>query len=112
MKNAYRAGKPSEQNTPRPVIMKLSDTQENFLGFKTSPQMRGSDIFLSKYVSKETLDIRQEKFDFMEQKRRQGFQASFSGVDVILKQRRYLQTNPSSQNAQTARSTPVSVGTD
>ena len=57
------------------------------------------------------MDIGKEKFGFLNQKPQQGFAAYFSGVNVIVKQRGDLE-GISSQNAPTARSTPVPVVTD
>ena len=82
VKAAHRAAKPSEQKAPRPVIIKLSSTQEKLSCFKTSHELRGSKIFLS--IIKENTEIRGDEVDFFikkplncnvlnERKRRQCF---------------------------------------
>ena len=111
VKTAYRAGKSSKQNSPCPVIMELSSTHEKISCFKTSQRLRDSDSFLSEDVSKAIFDIGKEKPDFQREKRRQGFAAEFSDVDVIVKKRRNIQGISSSHNAPTTWYTPVSVGT-
>ena len=87
--DAYRAGKPSAQQTSsRPIIAKLQSVNDKVSCFKSSIRLKGSEVFLSDDVCKATADIRRQKLDVLKEKRREGFIAYFRGAEIITKRRR------------------------
>ena len=89
VKSAFRAGKRGVRTDgPRPIVATLSSVEEKFKCFKSSPRLKGSDIFISDDVSKATAEIRKQKLETLKQKRREGYIAYFSGTEIVCKVRR------------------------
>ena len=112
--DAYRIGKIQSQSTqgPRPIIVKLLSVNDKICCFKSSIRLKGSNIFISDDVCKATLEIRRQKLDFLKQKRNEGFIAYFSGIEVIVKQRREPNQNVPPSNPSTLSSQRDSVVTE
>ena len=74
-------------NRPRPTIVRLASHSQRDKCLKSSHKLKGTNIFINEDVSKTTHEIRKSKLDLLKEKRRQGFKAYFSDVDVVIKSR-------------------------
>ena len=101
--DAYRTGKFSTTNGPRPIIAKLPSVKEKISCLKKSNLLKGSNTYLSEDVSRATMYIRKQKIDELKRKRAEGFIAYFSGINIVTKRR--AENTP--QTGNTVRETSI-----
>ena len=97
--DAYRVGvRNAQHQQPRPVIAKLSSVRDKVACFRTSKNLKNTNIYISDDISKATADIRHQKMDALKEKRNQGYIAYFRGTDIITRRRASSNTVDSGPN--------------
>ena len=88
--NIHRLGsKFNKRDTrPRSVIVKLTRFQDRQNCLKRSRLLRGTNVYINEDVCRATADIRKQKLEELKIKRSQGYIAYFSGVNIIVKNRK------------------------
>lgn len=82
----HRTGQPMP-GKPRPVVVRFVKHKDRQDCLKSTPKLKGSDIYISEDLSKATVDIQKLKRPELDDKRRQGYVAYFSGSRIIAKKR-------------------------
>ena len=88
--NIHRLGsKFNKRDTrSRSVIVKLTRFQDRQNCLKRSRLLRGTNVYINEDVCRTTADIRKQKLEELKIKRSQGYIAYFSGVNIIVKNRK------------------------
>jgi len=73
---------------PRPVIVKFNDFEQRQTCFRSSPKLKGTNLYLRGDVCQATLDIRRSKLDELKSRRAEGLIAYFSGIRIITKEKK------------------------
>jgi hypothetical protein len=84
---ANRVGSSGTRDRPRPIIVRFRTFTDRQKCMKATSKLKGSNIYINEDVSKATSEIRKAKMDELKEKRRQGYIAYFSGVDIVCKPR-------------------------
>lgn len=71
----------------RPVIVRFARHSERQQCLRASAKLKGTNVYLSEDLSRATVEIQKAKRSELEEKRRQGYIAYFSGTRIISKKR-------------------------
>jgi hypothetical protein len=86
IETVHRLGRP-DSNRTRATIVKFKSFVDRQACLRSSAKLKGPRIFLSEDLSRASLEIRKSKLEELREKRRQGFIAYFSGVNIVTKKR-------------------------
>ena len=84
LESANRVGRTSLPARPRTVVARFGNFTDRQKCLKSSSKLRGTDIFLYEDVSKATVEEKKAELDNY---RKQGLIAYFSGIRIITRQR-------------------------
>ena len=88
--NIHRLGSKfhKRDTRPRSGIVKLTRFQDRQNCLKRLQLLRGTNVYINEDICRETADIRKQKLEELKIKRSQGYIAYFSGVNIIVKNRK------------------------
>ena len=83
-----RSGNPNHNpSRPRQVIVKMRNFSDRQACIRSASKLKGTNIYINEDLSRASLEIRKTRLPELQEKRRQGLIAYFSGTKIITKQR-------------------------
>ena len=87
VEDIHRMGDRTSREKHRSVIVKMKNIKTRQDCLKAAPRLKGTSVYINEDVSKSTVAIRKGKLEELKEKRKQGFIAYFSGINIITKKR-------------------------